>query len=71
MDSTVREHIGRLKARIDLLSEQIAGNRCAPQEVKNSKAELGIAFLALAHYEAALKHERKLAFLAQEASRCL
>jgi len=69
MDSTVREHICRLKARVDLLSEEIADSHCTPLEVKNSKAELGTAFLALAHYEAALKQERKLAFLAQEASR--
>jgi hypothetical protein len=69
MDSTVREHIFRLKARIDLLSERIADNHCTQQEVKNSKAELGVAFLALAHYEAALKQERKLAFVVQEAVR--
>jgi hypothetical protein len=45
MDNTVREHICRLKARIDLLSEQIADNHCTPQEVESFKAELGTAFL--------------------------
>jgi hypothetical protein len=61
VDSTVREHIRRLKARIDLLSHQIADNHCTQPEVTKFKAELGSAFLALAHYEAALKQERKLA----------
>ena len=66
MDSTVRQHIFRLQTRIDLLSERIADNHCTPQEVQNSKAELGIAFLALAHYEAALKQESKLASVAEQ-----
>lgn len=66
MDRTVREHISRLKVRIDLLSERIADNHCTQQEVENFKAELGFAFLALAHYEAALKQERKLAFVAEQ-----
>jgi hypothetical protein len=64
MDSTVGEHIRHLKARIGLLSQQIAENQCTQLEVQELfKAELGIAFLAIAHYEAALKEEHKLASL--------
>lgn len=70
MDNTVREHIRRLKAQIDLVSEQIAENDSTQPEAREPlKAELAIAFLAPAHYEAALKEERELAALAQGISR--
>lgn len=60
MDSTVREHIGQLKSRIDLLTREMADDRRTPDERKRIEVEVGIAFLALAHYEAALKEEHKL-----------
>ena len=60
MDSTVREHIDRLKSRIDLLTREMMDEGRTEDERKRCQAEVGIAFLALAHYEAALRQEHKL-----------
>lgn len=60
MDSTVREHIDRLKFRIDLLTREMTDATRTQEERKNFQVEVGIAFLTLAHYEAALKQEDKL-----------
>lgn len=60
MDTTVRDHINCLKSRIDVLGKHIMGDACTPDERKKYQVEIGIASLALAHYEAALKEEQKL-----------
>lgn len=60
MDSTVRQHINGLKSRIDLLTQQMMDDWRSEDDRKRSQAEIGIAYLALAHYEAAIKEERKL-----------
>ena len=61
MDRTVREHVTRLKSQIHLLNHRIAEEgEHTDEERKILKAQLGVASLALAHYEAALKQERKL-----------
>jgi hypothetical protein len=60
MDSTVREHIERLKARIDLLNRDLMDDQRTADERQQFLAERGIAFLALAHYEAAIREEHKL-----------
>lgn len=60
MDSTVRQHINGLKARIDLLTKEMMDDWRTEDDRKRSQAEIGIAYLALAHYEAAIKEERKL-----------
>jgi len=66
MNTTVREHVRRLKLRIDLLDHQIADEQCNQEQRNQIKKEIGIASLALAHYEAALKEEQKLHPLQEE-----
>ena len=69
MDTTVREHIRRLKSQITGLGDQIADERCNQEQQNQLKTEIGIAYLALAHYEAALKEELKLRCLSQDERR--
>jgi hypothetical protein len=66
MNTTVREHVRRLKLQIDLLGHQIADEQCNQEQRNQLQIEMGIASLALAHYEAALKEERKLHRMQQE-----
>jgi hypothetical protein len=61
MDITVRQHLAELKSRVQLLTEKIMDNNRHQEERNQLKAELSAATLAIAHYEAALKQERKLA----------
>jgi hypothetical protein len=65
MDTTVREHIKRLKARIDLLDRYLMDDQRTENERQTFLAELGFASLALAHYEAAIREEHKLAPLSR------
>lgn len=60
MDITLREHIDRLKCRIDLLTREMMEDWRTQDERKRFEVEVGIACLALAHYEAALKQEHKV-----------
>lgn len=60
MDSTVRKHIDGLKSRIDLLTNEMMGDGRTEDDRKRFQSEIGIAYLALAHYEAAMREERKL-----------
>lgn len=60
MDCTVREHINRLKSRIDLLTRELVNDLATKDELQGLRTEVGIAFLALAHFEAALREETKL-----------
>lgn len=66
MDTTVREHIRRLKSQISLLGDQIADEQCSQEQRNQLKTEIGIASLALAHYEAALRKEQRLTRLIEE-----
>ena len=67
MNSTVREHVEQLKALIDLLDRDLMDDQRTQDERKRFLAERGIAYLALAHYEAAIREEHKLSFLRAEA----
>jgi hypothetical protein len=66
MDNTVREHIRRLKWQINLLGHQIVDKHCSQEQRNQFKTEIGIASLALAHYEAALRKEQRLHSLIEE-----
>ena len=68
MDSTVREHVTRLKSRIDLLTREMMDDGRTQDQRRRLKAEIETAYLALAHYEAALKQERKLSPLHESAA---
>ncbi len=66
MDTTVREHMRRLKSQISLLGDQIADEQCSQEQRNHLKTEIGIASFALAHYEAALRKEQRLTRLIEE-----
>ena len=69
MNTTVREHVRRLELQIDLLDDQIADEQCNQERRNQLKIEIGLAYLALAHYEAALKKEETLNRLIQRHQR--
>ena len=59
MDSTVREHITRLEARLRLLNTQIMEDASLDQR-NQLEAEIRACTFALEHYRAALKLESGL-----------
>jgi hypothetical protein len=60
MYNTVGEHIDRLNQKIDRLNLEMMDDRRTEDERRRLQAEVGIAFLALAHFEVALRQEHKL-----------
>jgi hypothetical protein len=61
METPVGEHIRRLEERLLQLNTQIMENSRDLTERNRIEAEIRAAYLAIAHYQAALKAERKLA----------
>ena len=60
MDATVRQHLSTLEAQVRLFSEQMVDRNRTAQERELLAGALRSATLAIAHYEAALRMERKL-----------
>jgi len=60
MDTSVGEHIRRLEELLLKLNAQIMENSRDLQERNRIEANIRAAYLAIAHYQAALKAEQKL-----------
>jgi len=60
MDTSVGEHIRRLEKRVLELNAQMMENNRGLGERNRIEADIRAAYLAIAHYQAALKAEQKL-----------